>query len=396
MVSSLSLSFITQLRTALINRHASLSALISKAQRRIILKRKRSLEDSKALRVLYPRRLKKRLKSDDTFFNTVALAEVHIPTNKTSALSGLHSPLTPNYVAPRAPIVLCHGLYGFDKRGPDTFPFLQVHYWGGIEQALAKLGAKVIVTRVPSTGSIWERAQELHEILKTILENKEINFVAHSMGGLDCRYLLSHIKDRSYRARSLTTISTPHRGSPVMDWFRDHMGLGMADAIVTAAAKNMREQDPTTVPSSGWTLADLSRMPTSMLDPVVAKVIQLLDTPAYANLTTDYCQHYFNPNTPDDPNVAYYSYGAATDIPMWSFLGLPHQWIKEKEGENDGIVSVQSAKWGRYIKTLNADHWDLNGQRYRWRTSKPELAKGKFDPVDFYMELATFLYHQGH
>jgi triacylglycerol lipase len=30
---------------------------------------------------------------------------------------------------PRNPIVLCHGLYGFDVWGPSSFPRLQMHYW---------------------------------------------------------------------------------------------------------------------------------------------------------------------------------------------------------------------------------------------------------------------------
>jgi triacylglycerol lipase len=42
--------------------------------------------------------------------------------------------------------------------------------------------------------------------------------MAHSMGGLDCRYLISRIKPDDYTPLSLTTISTPHRGSPFMDW----------------------------------------------------------------------------------------------------------------------------------------------------------------------------------
>jgi triacylglycerol esterase/lipase EstA (alpha/beta hydrolase family) len=123
-----------------------------------------------------------------------------------------------------------------------------------------------------------------------------------------------------------------------------------------------------------------------------------LDTPAYANLTTDYCRNYFNPNTPDDPHVAYYSYGASTTLPVWSFLGLPNQWIREKEGDNDGLVSVESAKWGQYVKTLNTDHWSLNGQRYiKWRSSGTLDSKlDKFDTLEFYMELATYLYRQGH
>jgi hypothetical protein len=95
--------------------------------------------------------------------------------------SGLAMPVTAHYIAPRAPIALCHGLYGFDKRGPESIPFLQVHYWGGIEEALAKLGAKVIVTRVPRTGSIWERAQVLHTFLNSVLQGEQVNLIAHSM-----------------------------------------------------------------------------------------------------------------------------------------------------------------------------------------------------------------------
>ncbi|ORZ15677.1 Alpha/Beta hydrolase protein [Absidia repens] len=343
-----------------------------------------------------------------------------LSTSQHQHLSGLNMPVTSHYVAPRAPIALCHGLYGFDKWGPDAFPFLQVRYWGGIEQALAKLGAKVIVTRVPPTGSIWERAQVLHAFMGTVLKDQNVNFVAHSMGGLDCRYLLSHIQQRSYNPVSLTTVSTPHRGSPVMDWFRDNIGVGVTDAIKTVVAEKIEENErlergngrtEAKSPSSNgnrdqqqpqsylnWSLMDIAKMPVSLLDPVVQRVVQLLDTPAYANLTTEYCQNYFNPNTPDDPRVTYYSYGASTTLPVWSFLGLPNQWIREKEGDNDGLVSVKSAKWGQYVKTLNTDHWSLNGQRYiKWRSSiAPDPKLDKFDTSEFYMELATYLYHQGH
>ncbi|KAI8881948.1 alpha/beta-hydrolase [Backusella circina FSU 941] len=257
-------------------------------------------------------------------------------------------PVTPHYIPPRAPIVLCHGLYGFDKIGPDALPLLQIQYWGGIENALAKLGANVIVTKVPSTGSIWERAQTLHSILKSILDGQDVNFVAHSMGGLDCRYLISHIKERPYKVNSLTTISTPHRGSPVMDWFRDNVGVGMA--LVQAQMDHNKLHHQT---------GDHQIYMNAFLQ----KAIQLLDTAAYANLTTDYCRDHFNPNTPNDPKVKYYSYGASAKFPSWSLFNLPCQLIKEREGLNDGLVSVDSAKWGVYLKTLEADHWDLNGQR---------------------------------
>lgn len=347
--------------------------------------------------------------------------------------NGLDMPVTPGYIAPRAPIVLCHGLYGYDKIGPDTIPSLQIHYWSGIDDALAKLGAKVIVTKVPRTGGIQTRAQELHTILKATAKDKEINFLAHSMGGLDCRYLISHIKDRPYRVRSLTTVSTPHRGSPFMDWCRDHIGVGVMSAVAEAAneAKQLERGgvDPGTAScemedgkenvqtiyekkkgSSGFSLpfvnnlslASLAKIPTNLIDPVLSKVIQSLDTPAYSNLTTDYCINYFNPNTPDDPSVDYYSYGASKSIPIWSTLGFPWQVIKEKEGENDGLVSLTSAKWGRYVETVHADHWELKASPDWYPRNKPKIpsqdrSQSKdFDPVEFYMRMATYLYHQGH
>jgi hypothetical protein len=42
------------------------------------------------------------------------------------------------------------GLYGFDVRGPSSFPVLQMHYWHNVLNILrAKVGAEVIVTSVP-------------------------------------------------------------------------------------------------------------------------------------------------------------------------------------------------------------------------------------------------------
>jgi hypothetical protein len=69
-----------------------------------------------------------------------------------------------------------------------------------------------------STGSIASRSHTLHQQLQDRIPGRGINFIAHSMGGLDCRYLISHIKPTQYAPLSLTTISTPHQGSPFMDW----------------------------------------------------------------------------------------------------------------------------------------------------------------------------------
>ena len=111
------------------------------------------------------------------------------------------------------------GLYGFDVRGPSSFPSLRMHYWSSVLNILRKtVGAEVIVTAVPATGSIASRAEQLDRFLQVKALGRGINFMAHSMGGLDCRHLITHLKPVDYTPLSLMTIATPHRGSPFMDW----------------------------------------------------------------------------------------------------------------------------------------------------------------------------------
>ncbi|KAF9979724.1 hypothetical protein BGZ65_006100 [Modicella reniformis] len=318
-------------------------------------------------------------------------------------------PVASSYNAPRQPIVLCHGLFGFDKIGPDAIPHLQIHYWSGIHKALTRLGAKVIVAKVPRTGSIKERAEDLHKILSTTMQDTPVNFVAHSMGGLDCRYLISHIHNRNYEVQSLTTLSTPHRGSPVMDWFRDNIGvghllqseeeamqkLGEAAKSSRAAVLEVTEAFHTMLENAaGRVISSTNRAAphAAFVSPLLNRLIPFLDTPAYANLTTTYCNEVFNPNTPDDPRVSYFSYGGAVpQIPLWAPLGFPWEVIKAKDGDNDGLVSTKSARWGQYVETVEADHWDLNN---RWRL-KIGYDQKPFDAIELYMKLATHLYKHG-
>ncbi|CAO3593400.1 unnamed protein product [Absidia cylindrospora] len=294
--------------------------------------------------------------------------------------------------------------------GPEILPSLQVHYWNGIEKALCDLGAQVIVTRVPKSESIANRAYALHSILSSFMSNKEINFIGHSMGGLDCRHLLSHMKDRSYHVNSLTTICTPHRGSPVMDWLRDRIGVGQQHASSSSGSSHMvgdlsttgflRRSGGANVSSSPLfgTPADASSSSSSSSSSS-RRLAQWLDTPAFSNLTTDYCTQHFNPSTPDDPSVAYYSYTAKSSPShgYWSnLLDLPGHLVQQVEGDNDGVVSVDSGRWGQHVKTIeDADHWDFTGKSmvpYRWKSK----TGSDFDRTEFYVELANHLYEEGH
>ncbi|RIB24915.1 hypothetical protein C2G38_2134084 [Gigaspora rosea] len=149
---------------------------------------------------------------------------------------------------------------------------------------------------------------------------------------LDCRYLITHLLLRNL----LFEHATLHHGSPFMDWCRDNIGVGEINQTLSSLSS---------IPQTTYTI----------LHPITRALIQAFDTPAYStgNLTTDYCVNYFN--NPNNPSVAYYrySYGASTNI------------IKEKEGPNDGLVSVKSAQCGKYMGTVECDHWDLTNNRWR-------------------------------
>src|SRR4051812_21326872 len=117
------------------------------------------------------------------------------------------------------PVVLHHGLCGF---GEVRLGNLRRSYFAGIDRAIADRGHPVILGQAHPTAAIATRARQLK---RTILEqlraldrrDEKIIIFAHSMGGLDARYMISKLGMED-RVAALITITTPHRGSPYADW----------------------------------------------------------------------------------------------------------------------------------------------------------------------------------
>jgi len=61
---------------------------------------------------------------------------------------------------------------------------------------------EVIITSVPASGSIEERAAELGRQIREKAHGKSVNIIAHSMGGLDARYMISRLKPDNVVRRS--------------------------------------------------------------------------------------------------------------------------------------------------------------------------------------------------
>ncbi|CAE6412605.1 unnamed protein product [Rhizoctonia solani] len=319
------------------------------------------------------------------------------------------------YLTPHNPIVFCHGLFGFDTitLGPSFAP-LSIPHWRGISEVLAAAGADVLVTRVPATSAVPDRAAVLRKKISEVYPGRDIHLIGHSMGGLDCRYLVNQLRkeieggnehegdeeegsssvqqggeyrreggpermadeeDKAalaaelkrkglppFRVLSVTTIATPHRGSAFADYFLSTLGRQNIPGFASLMEK---------LPIGGG------------------------DGKAFESLTLDSMRK-FNEETPDDPNVHYFSWGSKFEPGVFDALGFgfSHKIIMQKEGPNDGLVSVKSARWGTYLGTLDGvNHLELVGWVNEARNTITEWMGGEanFRPATFYLGVANHL-----
>ena len=107
------------------------------------------------------------------------------------------------------PLVFVHGIAIKDIWFIKAF--------GRIDKHLTNEGYKIYKSKVDSFGTIENNAQILKdEINKILLEEHvdKVNIIAHSKGGLDAKYMIENL-DMEDKVASLTTLCTPHAGSPI-------------------------------------------------------------------------------------------------------------------------------------------------------------------------------------
>jgi triacylglycerol lipase len=254
------------------------------------------------------------------------------------------------------PIVLHHGLFGFGHF--SVGPVRLRYFAGGIERAIADCGCPLIVARAHPTGSIELRARQLKSAILQQLSTVEgccdrdrVVIIAHSMGGLDARYMINKLA-MDQRVAALVTISTPHRGSPYADWVIANLGRKLRGAQLVAALG--------------------------------------LDLRAIADLTTANLAK-FNEDVPDHPAVRYFSVSASRPAGKHApIFAHSHAIVSRAEGENDGVVSVASAKWGEHLGTWPADHLHVINKRFT-----PEALLPGGDVTPRYVQLLDLLRLRG-
>lgn len=231
-----------------------------------------------------------------------------------------------------------------------------VEYFRGLKQQYPD----ACFPEVPPVASIDVRAQQLAALIAQKFPAGEVHVIAHSMGGLDARYVISKNLNglgAAGRIVTLSTISTPHLGSPIADFLVGPQNLGnyVAYRAISAALQRLS-----------------------------------LPVGALGNLTTGFAQQ-FNRENPDSGNVKYFYYaGAGLESALLIAL---HAYIEivatsPEERSNDGLVTVASAKCtGDPEQPWRTDHIGEVG----YNLDRPPDFKSSFDHASAYARIVQRL-----
>ena len=239
-------------------------------------------------------------------------------------------------------LVIHHGFLGFAHVGAMA-------YFNGVQDHLKVRfpDLRILITQVDPIGSIEVRETQLREQILQGLQtgdlnpNEPVHIIAHSMGGLDSRFVLSpdnpdNIADRII---SLTTIATPHRGSPIAD-------------VLTKIKDSITTEEKSLFQSLSATLAH-AHIPGGALD----------------DLTSDGAKRFNDKFRDNDSTKKFCVAGVGRGIEVLGIpvdtcvaLRMPYHIIKDLTGEaNDGLVSLSSVTWAGAPELWPADHLDEIG-----------------------------------
>ncbi len=267
---------------------------------------------------------------------------------------------TAQICATKYPILLVHGVFFRDTKF--------FNYWGRIPKELEVNGARVFYGMHSSAASIADSAAELKERITQILAEtgvEKLNIIAHSKGGLDCRYAIAKLGIGDCIA-SLTTINTPHKGCL------------FADYLLTKLSDDIKQNVANTYNS---TLKKLGEANPDFLA-------------AVNDLTASYCSE-LDAQMPTPEGVYCQSVGSVLiksgngKFP----LNFSYHLVKHFSGDNDGLVSEESFRWGENYTLLkptenrgisHGDMIDLNRENING-----------FDVREFFVNLVADLKNKG-
>ena len=264
--------------------------------------------------------------------------------------------------ATRYPLLMVHGVFFRDSAS--------FNYWGRIPEALEKNGATVFYGEHESAASVRDAAEELSARIREIVEQtgcEKVNIIAHSKGGLDCRYAIARCGVAPLVA-SLTTVNTPHRGCEFADELLDNIPNSVQVTVASGYNTAMRavgDQNPDFMAAVRDLTASACRKRNEEIGMALPQGIVSRSVGSRLNRAR------------------------GGRFP----LNMTYALVKRFDGPNDGLVSESSFRFGDEYRLLtvkgdrgisHGDMIDLN------RENIPE-----FDVREFYVSLVNDLKTQG-
>jgi triacylglycerol lipase len=257
-----------------------------------------------------------------------------------------------SYTQTRYPIVLAHGMAGFDNIGP-------LDYWYQIPNDLRRDGARVFVTQVSSFESSEVRGEQLLRQVREILAitgAAKVNLIGHSHGNQSIRYVAGVIPNR---VASVTSVGGPARGSPVADLVYQATQLPVVGSPGTGLLTSV-------VNGFGWLIGVSAgqRLPQDSLGGL--KSLTTAGAAAFnakfpAGIPTTACgEGAYSVN-----GVRYYSWsgtGTLTNVldpSSTALAGTGLAFVGKSDWSNDGLVGRCSSHVGKVIRdNYYMDHLD--------------------------------------
>jgi triacylglycerol lipase len=267
--------------------------------------------------------------------------------------------------ATKYPVVLCHGMAMQGKM------FNIVDYFWGVEGAVEDEGGEIYAVSVNAMDSTQNKAVQFKKQLLEIIavsKAQKVNIIGHSHGTLYTRLAMSNMDCAKYVA-SHTSLCGPHRGSVVAD-------------LVVGLLPNSAQYLIGSVLDLAYQLIMGDTNPNSIQN-------------AYS-LTRDYMKNTFNKTVPNVSGIYYQSWatqktGLTADVvmePTWAIMSL-------LEGDSDGVVSVESAKWGTF-RGIQKGSWWAGGVSHLNATGQFAGITPGFDHKGWYVDMIADLKGKGY
>ncbi|MDO5623688.1 MAG: triacylglycerol lipase [Pseudomonadota bacterium] len=247
--------------------------------------------------------------------------------------------------ATRYPIVLMHGMSGFDRIGA-------VDYFYGIPQALQADGVQVHVAQVSAFNSSEARGEQLLAQVRRIVAltgTPKVHLIGHSHGSHTVRYVAAVAPEL---VASVTAVGGPNKGSELADFLSARLTPGTPAADALASIVN----------GLGRMIGFFSGKP-GYEENALAGMLSLTSAGSAA----------FNAKFPqgvpegcgDGPDlvngVRYFSWTGAKvftnplDVVDWGLLAISPVF---KGATHDGLVSVCSSRLGKALGDYSQNHLD--------------------------------------